>query len=179
MQDSVKKERKAVAWRALDPAARTQVKTLVTSLLGTADPGVRRVLALLIAKIGGAEITPETNNWTQLIPGLCSTVQNAAAPEDARTTSLYALSLLLQELDEYEDSPLEQDHVNTILACVVGCMANTMSLPIQRAAVKALTSSLPFVDANFKIAAARDRIMSAVCASAASEDLDVKKAALQ
>lgn len=163
----------------MDAPARSQVKTLVTSMLGTKDDKVRHVLALLISKIGGAEITPTTNTWPELVPGLARTVQTAAAPEEARTCSLYSLSLLMEELDQYDECPLEQDKVDSVLTSVVGAMAPEMSPAIREFATRALNSTLPFVAKNFQIEAARDRLMNAVCTAAKSEDVKLKKQALK
>lgn len=68
----------------------------------------RRGASQVIASIGGIEINPEQNSWPDALPFLLHVAQNTSYSDASRSTALNALSYLLEALDEYEESPLQQ-----------------------------------------------------------------------
>jgi importin subunit beta-1 len=112
--------------------------------------------------------------------GLVGTAARADIADGPREASLKALGYLLEELDEYEESPLSQQEVDAALTAICGCMAQS-STPVQIAAVSAMFDTLPFVAENFEDAHAAERnaIMMAICSATQNEVQRIKISAFQ
>lgn len=112
--------------------------------------------------------------------GLVGTAARADIADGPREASLKALGYLLEELDEYDESPLSQQEVDAALTAICGCMAQS-STPVQLAAVCAMFDTLPFVAENFEDAHAAERnaIMMAICSATQNDDQRIKISAFQ
>lgn len=88
---------------------------------------------------------------------------------------------MLEELDAYEESVLDQVTVDQVLTVICLSMAPTSAEQIQQAAVLAMHNALPFVAANFDDArrAERNSIMTAVCTATQAPSQPVKEYAFQ
>ena len=174
------KRKRREKWQQIEPGVRKVVKDNVANSIFAAGPLARLVTPQVIAKIGVIEIKPGDNQWPDLVMGLVGTAARADLADGPREASLKALGFLLEELDEYEESPLLQNEVDAALTAVCGCMGHG-SVPVQRAAVNALYDALPFVAQNFEDdhQAERNAIMMAVCSATQVEDADVKRSAFE
>ena len=159
-------ERKS-RWSGLAAHERGAIKDLVTRTLLSQSVSAGRVAAQVIAKIGAIEIQPDANSWPELLPGLFSIVENQSLGVAPRAAALTTLGYLLEELDVYDESPLEQAEVDRFLTVVHSAMAVGSPQPVQLAAVKAMLNALPFVATNFEDSHAQERnsIMAAICAA--------------
>lgn len=140
----------------------------------------RLVTPQVISKIGVIEIQPGNNQWQDLVMGLVGTAARADIADGPREASLKALGFLLEELDEYDESPLSQQEVDAALTAICGCMAQS-STSVQYAAVNAMYDTLPFVAENFEDAHAAERnaIMMAICSATQNESSQIKISAFQ
>lgn len=174
------REQRQARWLSVPIPQKELIKNNVTATLGAAGELARRAAVQVIAKLGYLEITPADNKWPTLLPGLISFAVNEAYPAEARSSALTALSFLLEELDAYDESPLHQSTVDSILTAICQNMALAAARALQVAATRAMLTALPFVATNFDDAGRvneRNAIMMAMCTSTTSDTADVKHTA--
>lgn len=172
----LKRQRRA-AWQGIDADTRNRIKDNVAGTIGASQPLARMAAAQVVAKIGAIEIQPGLNTWEDLLQGLIGTAARGDLPDGPRSAALHALGYLLEELDEYDESPLMQPEVDSALTAICGCMASG-AVPVQRAAVDAMFNALPFVAENFEDkdrVSERNAIMMAICNATQVEDAEVKR----
>ncbi len=168
---------KKARWLALDPQLRVGVKAHVLNMLRDPSREVAKAASIALAYIGTIELAAVSDAspdgaWPELCKQLHDNVTAVAAQAEAsgdaakaahvRQFTLNAMGYLCEQLYE-DDVELSAPQTNKLLTAIIHCMDMKQPPSVRHAAVKALSESLPFAQANFKNAAERNVIMKKVC----------------
>ena len=157
----------------IDPAFRTQVKSLALSTLSSTDSRAGQSAAQFIASIAAIELPREL--WPELMPAL---VENVGSGSDQKKqASLTTIGFVCETEDQDLRDSLAQ-HSNAILTAVVqGARKEEPNNDIRNAAITALSDSLEFVRTNFENEGERNYIMQVICEATQSEDTRIQQGA--
>lgn len=166
----------------MDEDTRNGIKENVTAALGSDGELARKAAAQVVAAIGVIEIHPDGNAWPDLVAGLCGMIERPDLGEGPRAAGLMALGFLLEELDEYAECPLIETEIDSCLTAICGCLDESVTVKIQRAAATAMYNTLPFIANIFEENEReneRNVLMMAICNAAELKDDEVKASCFQ
>ncbi|CAO1615921.1 unnamed protein product [Parajaminaea phylloscopi] len=167
-RDGARQEEYAQRWLALPEESRNDVKAKALGTLGTANEGIGRNAAQVVASIAAIELP--AGSWQELISQLLAAIKDQGN-ERLRQSALQAIGYVC----ETTVSGVLSAQSNEILTAVVhGARKEEPSTAVQLAAIQALLNSLEFVSDNFEREGERNYIMQVVCEATQSPDVNVK-----
>lgn len=159
-------------WRNIRAEQRMHIKNAALETLGT-ESTTKSTAAQVIASIAEAEIP--YGLWPDVIQTLLQRL-NPQQPDPAKVASLEAIGYICEVV---EPEHIEQ-YSDFILTGVISSMRKEEpNLAIVRAAVTALLNSLEFTKKNFNNENERNAIMTSICETTLSSDVEVKVGALE
>eukprot|EP00794_Sanderia_malayensis_P017676 gene17676-19438_t len=171
-KDANIKQQHQQRWFSIEENARSQIKTLVLSTLGT-ETGLSTA-AQCVAGIAAAEL-PQ-NQWPDLLQLLVMNVENAQSSYQLKEASLEAIGYMCQDI---ESQHLAKFSGSILQGIVHGMKDGTTNNNVKFHATNALLNSLEFTRANFEQEPERNCIMEVVCNATQSPEKKVQVAALQ
>ncbi|PWN26198.1 ARM repeat-containing protein [Jaminaea rosea] len=172
-RESFRQDEFSQRWLGLPEDARNNTKSKALSTLGTANEGVGRNSAQLVAAIAAIELP--VGGWKELIGQLLGAIRDQTN-ERLRQSALQAIGFVCETVK----SNVLTAQSNEILTAVVhGARKEEPSPAVQLAAIQALLNSLEFVAENFEREGERNYIMQVVCEATQSSDVNVKVSAYE
>ncbi|KAK1642397.1 hypothetical protein QYE76_060202 [Lolium multiflorum] len=155
-------------WINLDPLIKSQIKESLLTTLGSSVPDAWRASSQVIAKLAYIDIPSQ--DWQDLIGKFMGNMAQQGASPPLKQATLVALEYLFEEF-----LGLEQDKIDDVLDAVIWAMNRAeQSSEVRLAAVKNLQNVVKF--ANFGNDDCRNRIMTAICDVAKSDEAVIKHA---
>uniref|UniRef100_A0A1D1XRF9 Importin subunit beta-1 n=1 Tax=Anthurium amnicola TaxID=1678845 RepID=A0A1D1XRF9_9ARAE len=174
-KDAIRKEQLTQQWVKVDQLTKAQIKESLMQTLPTSVSEARHTSTQVIAKIASIEIP--RREWPDLIGRLLSNMRQQNASAVLKQATLETLGYVCEEISPKD---LEQDQVNSVLTAVVQGMSQLeQNTDVRLAAVKSLYNALDFAQINFENEMERNYIMSVVCDTAISKELEIRKAAFE
>ncbi|XP_078435499.1 importin subunit beta-1-like [Wolffia australiana] len=174
-KDPARKEHLTQQWVNVDQTIKSQIKESLMQTLPSSVSEARHTSTQVIAKIASIEIP--RREWPDLISRLLSNMTLANASAVLKQATLETLGYVCEEVSPKD---LEQEQVNSVLTAVVqGMNQSEPSVDVRLAAVKSLYNALDFAQVNFENEMERNYIMKVVCETAASKEIEIRKAALE
>ena len=147
-------------WVSRDIEFRGQVKEAIIAMLASPQGLVRAQIANVVAAIASIEIP--RGEWQEGLPNLCTNAEHT--DYNIRLASLTTLGYICEELEP-------NFIVDAVKNQVILALVNTIAPPGQgvadsqepcRLAIRALSTSVPHANQNFKVPAERDYIMDKI-----------------
>uniref|UniRef100_A0ACD5TR76 Uncharacterized protein n=1 Tax=Avena sativa TaxID=4498 RepID=A0ACD5TR76_AVESA len=154
-------------WFNLDQLTRSKIKESLLTTLGSSAAEVRHASSQIIGKLAWIEIP--SRQWQDLIGKLLGNMAQQGASPLLKQGTLEALEYVFEEF-----VGLKQNEIDDVLDAVIQAMKRAeQNYEVRLAAVKALQNVLKF--ANFANEDCRNRLMTAICDAAKSDEGEEKK----
>ncbi|EGV60888.1 karyopherin Kap95 [Yamadazyma tenuis] len=172
-KDLVTKKSMQERWRALDDAAKFNIKEASLKALMSKDESAGRSAAQLVAAI--ADIELPLNQWPDLIPFI---IENTKIEQEThvKKVALLTIGYICETLNPNDANVLAQAN-GILIAIVQGAQAEEKNLDVRLTALNALVNSLEFIKYNFDKEGERNYIMQVVCEATQADSSDLQEAA--
>lgn len=169
-------------WKAVDAAARADVKNSLLSAMASADANVPKSAAIALSEIACVELP--YGEFPDFVKHMTDAVSSHEASEHIKIACLGCLGMTCERIDEVQellpDVPeLPNETVNAILTCIVQGVGADRSDAQRFTALEALRKSLRFVESNMENKQERDFILKSFFDASSSPDPRVRELAFQ
>ncbi|KAJ3130159.1 karyopherin beta [Nowakowskiella sp. JEL0407] len=165
-------------WRELDFTFKTSIKNALLSILATPAKQVALTVAQIITTIAIIELP--NGEWPDLIDSLLNNIDVVAQNNSLKEATLNTIGYICESLEQEGLDSLDTTQASKILTAVCqGAHPSVQVIPVQLAALKALSNSIAFIRANFQVEGERNYVMQIVCEATQSKDADVKESAFE
>jgi importin subunit beta-1 len=168
------------AWKQIDEASRSQVKTLLLQTLYSPVAISRHTAAQACAEVAAVEIPFQA--WNEFLPTITDNITSASHPDEVKIATLECLGFSCERIASLEDENIPEiapDITDKMLNVIVDGMQDTRADPIRLSAAVALRNSLLFTKKNMDNADERNIIMQSICQATQSKDIRVRAAAYE
>jgi importin subunit beta-1 len=159
-------------WEFLSPDVKSNIKTIVLSVLADETKEIRQVDAQIISAIAKLELG--RNQWPELLPILIANGTNINPIY--KETALMALGYICEQLQEFTLNKEQADEILTVI--VAGLSIEEKSVSVTKTSLNALRNSLKFINPNIQKDVERKIILNVLYKLCQHPSSDIRRESL-
>ncbi|KAI8871788.1 ARM repeat-containing protein [Ramicandelaber brevisporus] len=166
-------KKQVTKWTSIPEPTRTSIKQNLLATLGSPVVKAGNTAASAVSAIARIELPQK--HWTELIGGLVSNM-DAADNAGLRLNTISTLGYITHDISPEVLAPYSDQVLTTV---VRGAHSSEPTVEVRRAALNALSNSIPFISSNFSRDQERNYIMQVVCEATQLPDTETQVLAYQ
>ena len=176
-KDEALQVEKHTRWKAVDPAARENVKQSLLTSMRSPDFAVAHISAVAAAEVAAVELPH--NQWPNFLPAMMENISNPQVADAVKVAALECLGYTCERVASLDGPEIQDQTTDSMLTAIVDGIQPSREDKIRLAAAVALKNSLIFSQKNMDKKEERDTIMNTICEATRSTNEAVRTAAYE